>query len=66
MIILVYFRLVVHADAIIDTSGKKWLAHTVAQFVLAQFNQYGEEQNTLSSPQLYCHSQEHTKWLVNW
>jgi len=37
------------------------VSHTVAQFV---HDQHGEEQNTLSSPQLYCHSQEHKKWLV--
>jgi len=46
---------VVHADAIIDTRTQKMVSHTVAQFA----HDHGEEQNTLSSPQLDCHSQEH-------
>jgi len=51
---------VVHTDAIIDTRAQKMISHTVAQFA----HDHGEEQNTLSSPQLCCHSQEHKKWLV--
>jgi len=37
-----------------------WVSHTVAQFA----HDHGEEQNTLSSPHLYCYSQERKKWLV--
>jgi len=48
IIIIVYFRLVVHSDAIIDTRAQKLVSHTVAQFA----HDHGEEQNTLSSPQL--------------
>jgi len=42
MILLVYCRLVVHTDAIIDTRAEKMVRHTVAQFVY----DHGEEQNT--------------------
>ena len=59
--IIVYCRLVVHTDAIRDTRAQKMISHTVAQFA---HNQHGEKQNTLSSPQLYCHSQKHKKLLV--
>jgi len=51
---------VVHTDAIIDTRAQTMVSHTVAQFA----HDHGEEQNTLSSPQLYCHPQEHKIWLV--
>jgi len=27
-------------------------------------DQYWEERSALSSPQLYCHSQEHRKWIT--
>jgi len=59
IIILVYFRLLVNTDGIIDTRAQKMVCHTVAQSA----HDHGEEQNTLSSPQLHCHSQEHEEWL---
>jgi len=59
IIILVYFRLVVNTDGIIDTRAQKMVYHTVAQSA----HDHGEEQNTLSSPQLHCHLQEHEEWL---
>jgi len=58
IILLVYCRLVVHTDTIIDTRAWKVVSHPVAQFA----HDHGKEQNTLSS--LCCHSQEHKKWLV--
>jgi len=62
---IVYCRLVVHTDAIIDTRAQKMISHTVGHYKIDfAHDQHGEEQNTLSSPQLYCHSQEHKKWLV--
>jgi len=42
IILLVYFRLVVHTDAIIDTRAQKIVSHTVAQFA----HDHEEEQNT--------------------
>jgi len=60
IILLVYFRLVVYTDAIIDTRAQKMVSHTVAQFA----HDHGEEEkNTLSSPQLCCHSQKHKNGL---
>jgi len=50
---------VVHTNAIIDTNAQKMVSHTVAQFP----HDHGEAQNTLSSPQLCYHSQEHKKWV---
>jgi len=38
---------VVHTDAIIDTRAQKMVSHTVAQFA----HDYGEEQNSSSTPQ---------------
>jgi len=49
------FRFVVHTDAIIDTRAQKMFSHTASQIE----HDNGEEQNTLSSPQLCCQSQEH-------
>jgi len=42
--LLVYFRLVVHTNAIIDTRAQRMVSHAVAQFA----HDYGEKQNTLS------------------
>ena len=42
IIILGYFRLVVHTDAIIDTTAQRMVGHTVVQFA------HGEQQNRLS------------------
>jgi len=56
---------VVHTDTITDTRAQNMVSHTVAHHRIGfTHEQHGEEQNTLSSPQLYCHSQEHKKWLV--
>jgi len=60
IIIIFYCGLMVH---IIDTRAKTVVSYTsahIAETVLVH-DQHWEEQSTLSSPQLYRHSQEHRK-----
>jgi len=61
-----YCRLVVHVtDGITDTRAPKVVSYTSARITETVFahDQHWEEQNTLSSPQLYRHSQEHKIWI---
>jgi len=58
---------VVHiTKAITDTRAHKMVSHTAERITESVFvhDQHWEEQNTLSSSQLYRHSQEHKKWLA--
>jgi len=51
---------------IADTRAQKLASYTsahITETVLAH-DQHWEEQSTLSSPQLYCHSQKHRKWIT--
>ena len=53
-----------HLNLALDTRAQKMVSHTVAHYTMGlAHGQHREEQNTLSSPQMYCHSQEHNKWL---
>ena len=58
-----YYGLMVH---ITDTRAQKVYSCTsahITETVLAH-DQHWEEQSTLSSPQLYHHSQKHIKWIT--
>jgi len=50
---------------ITDTRAQKVFTCTSAHIAKTMFahDQHWEEQSTLSSPQLYRHSQEHKKWI---
>jgi len=58
-----YCRLMVH---ITDTRAQKVISYTSAHITQTVFahDQHWEEQSSLSSPQLYRHSQEHRKWIT--
>jgi len=49
-----------------DTRAHKVVSYTSALITETVFahDQYWEEQSSLSSPQLYRHSQKHTKWIT--
>jgi len=51
-------------DAITDTGAQKVFTCASAHIAKTMFahDQHWEEQSTLSSSQLYRHSQEHKKW----
>jgi len=53
-------------DAITDTRAQKVVSYTSARITESVFarDQHWEEQNTLSSPQLYRHSPEHKKLIA--
>ena len=57
-----YCGLMVH---ITDTRAQKVVSYTSAHIAETVFahDQHWEEQSSLSSPQLYRHSQEHRKWI---
>ena len=58
-----YCELMVH---ITDTRAQKVVSCTsahITETVLAH-DQHWEEQNSLSSPQPYRHSQKHRKWIA--
>ena len=61
IIIIFYCGLMVH---ITDTRAQKVVSYTSAHITETVFahDQHWEKQSTLSSPQLYRHSQEHRKW----
>jgi len=61
IIMVFYYGLMVH---ITDTRAQKVVSYTSAHITETVFahDQHWEEQSTLSSPQLYRHSQEHRKW----
>jgi len=63
MIMIFYCGLMVH---ITDTRAQKVVSHTSADITETVFahDQHWEEQSSLSSPQLYRHSQEHRKWIT--
>jgi len=48
-----------------DTRTQKMVSYTSARITELVFahDQHREEQNILSSPQLYCHSQAHKRWI---
>jgi len=50
---------------ITDTRAQKVVSYTSAHITEAVFahDQHWEEQSSLSSPQLYRHSQKHRKWI---
>jgi len=51
---------------ITDTRAQKVVSYTsvhITEMVFAH-NQHWEEQSSLFSPQLYCHLQEHRKWIT--
>jgi len=52
-------------DAITGTRAQKVGSYASAHVTETVFahDQHWEEQSTLSSPQLYRHSQEHKKWI---
>jgi len=57
---------VIHiTDASTDTRAQKVVSYTPARITETVFahDQHWEEQNTLSSAQLYRHSQEHKIWI---
>ena len=58
-----YCGLMVH---ITDTRAQKVVSNTSANITeaVSAHDQHWEEQSTLSSPQLYRHSQEHRKWIT--
>jgi len=63
IIMIFYCGLMVH---ITDTRTQKVVSYTSAHItatVLAH-NQHWEEHSSLSSPQLYRHSQKHRKWIT--
>ena len=63
IIMIFYCGLMVH---ITDTRAQKVVSCTSAHItdtVLA-YDQHWEEQSSLSSPQLYRHSQKHRKWIT--
>jgi len=63
IIMLFYCGLMVH---ITDTRAQKVFCCTsanITETVLAH-DQHWEEQSSLSSPQLYRHSQKHRKWIT--
>jgi len=51
---------------ITDTRTQKVVSYKSAHITETVFahDQHWEEQSTLSSPQLYRHSQEHRKWIT--
>ena len=51
---------------ITDTRAQKVVSYTSAHITETVFahDQHWEEQSSLSSPQLYRHSQEHRKWIT--
>jgi len=52
-----------------DTRTQKMVSYTSARITELVFahDQHREEQNILSSPQLYCHSQAHKRWIaIQW
>ena len=61
-IMIFYCGLVVH---ITDTRAQKVVSYTSAHITETVFahGQHWEEQTSLSSPQLYRHSQKHRKWI---
>jgi len=63
IIMIFYCTLVVH---ITDTRAQKVVSYTSAHITETVFahDQYWEEQSSLSSPQLYRHSQEPRKWIT--
>jgi len=64
MIIMIFYcGLMVH---ITDTRTQKVVSYTSAHITETVFahDQHWEEQSSLSSPQLYRHSQEHRKWIT--
>jgi len=58
-----YCGLVVH---ITDTRAQKVVSYTSAHIIGTMFahDQHWEEESSLSSPQLYRHSQKHIKWIT--
>jgi len=58
-----YCGLTVH---ITDTRAQKVVSYTSAHITETVFphDQHWEKQSSLSSPQLYRHSQEHRKWIT--
>jgi len=63
IIIIFYYGLMVH---ITDTRSQKVVSYTSSHFTETVFahDQHWEEQSSLSSPQLYRHSQKHRKWIT--
>jgi len=51
---------------ITDTRAQKVVSYTSAHITETVFahDQHCEEQSSLSSPQLYRHSQKHRKWIT--
>ena len=62
IVMIFYCGLVVH---ITDTRAQKVVSYTSAHVTETVFahDQHWEEQSSLSSPQLYRHSQKHRKWI---
>ena len=63
IIMIFYCGLMVHVT---DTRTKKVVSYTsahITETVLAH-DQHWEEHSSLSSPQLYRHSQKHRKWIT--
>jgi len=58
-----YCGLMVH---ITDTRAQKVARYTSAYITVMVFahDQHWEEQSSLSSPQVYRHSQKHRKWIT--
>ena len=63
IIMIFYCGLMVH---ITDTRSQKVVSYTYAHSTKTVFahDQHWEEQSSLSSPQLYRHSQKHRKWIT--
>ena len=63
MILIFYCGLMVH---ITDTRAQKVVSYTSAHITETVFahDQHWEEQSSLSSPQLYRHSEKHRKWIT--
>jgi len=63
IITIFYCGLMVH---ITDTRAQKVVSYTSAHITETVFahDQHWEEQISLSSPQLYRHSQNHRKWIT--
>jgi len=51
---------------ITNTRARKVVSYTSAHITETVFahDHHWVEQSTLSSPQLYCHLQEHRKWIT--
>jgi len=63
IIMIFYCGLMVH---ITDTTAQKVVSYTSAHITQTVFahDQHWEGQSSLSSPQLYRHSQKHRKWIT--